>query len=110
MRPLGRSAAPTRPGRSRQGRASSRTTRRGDAGPNQSQLGVPLSRPEITRRRAMVSGLAGAVRRWASVSSTWTPPRRMAPKLDPAEVPMITSAVRGSHPVALLRAESAPEW
>ena len=101
-----------RPGRAGAARVGPARGRRDGATPARTRASsaAPLSRPEITRRRAMESGLAGAVRRWASASSTWTPPRRMAPKLDAAEVPMITSAVRGSHRSPCSRAESAPEW
>ena len=62
--------------------------------------------------RMMRSPCADSVRpsARASMSCAPNPARKVAPASEPADVPTMTSAVRGSHPIDFCSAARTPEW
>ncbi len=61
-------------------------------------------------KSAAPSGDSGSPVMRAAKSRAASPARSVAPTPEPAEVPTITAAVRGSHPVTSAIVASVPAW
>src|SRR5829696_8151961 len=112
--PRGSTAATSEPGLTRHGSHRARATRVGEA------IAGPPPAPFRGGRRAgprlalcssrAPAGERGLPRAPLATSAALNPARSMAATTEPADVPTITSAARGSHPVICLRADRTPAW
>ncbi len=113
VRPSGRSAAASAPGRTRQGRSPARSRTLGSADPRakspSSRVGKLVDPSSFPSSRSP-SRERGSPRARAARSCAERPARRKAPVSEPAEVPTTSVAARGSNPVASARAERTPAW